>query len=480
MKKHFLLMFELGFILLLAACSNQTTNITAERPIVYQVLSLDNPFNVALCITQDPKTSMGINFELMEDQSGFVEYWEKGKTEKNRITAEQKITDVDGVDCYLYEATMENLIPGTAYEYRVFGEDDTKNSAVRSFTTEPALTAETTFMVLTDPQGSDVFDYMTYASNVLNMMEYADQKMAFALFTGDLINVDESRMQWNLFLKYSSAFSLEIPLAATNGNHETGSFFEDQIQMIEFQGYLNFPENGPLYQPFDALAGDRRTPDFDQGKTYSFDYGFAHYVAIDSEIFNGDSGIGGALDEENIAVFTAWLEADLSAHSEDWIIVYFHRGPYSMTYDSINVRTRLVPILAQYGVDLVISGHDHRYSRTVINGGTRVAFASADEYARGELNLLMDGESTNHFNDYSSSLGVTYLVGTSSSVKFYGDTDWGGTEISYHYLEKTAVFPVITVSETAIQVKSYIIEKSSELAVFPDTITVLEEFIIRP
>jgi len=29
-------------------------------------------------------------------------------------------------------------------------------------------------------------------------------------------------------------------------------------------------------------------------------------------------------------------------------------------------------------------------------------------------------------------------------------------------------------------VKSYIIEKSSELAVFPDTISVLEEFVIRP
>jgi len=282
MKKHMLWILELGFVVLLAGCTSQTTNTTAEKPIVYQVLSLDNPFNVALCITEDPKTSMGINFELMSDQSGFVEYWEKGRVEKNRITAEKKVTDVDGTDCYLFEATIENLIPGTAYEYRVFGEDDTKSSAVRSFTTELDSATESTFMVLTDPQGSDVFDYMTYASNVLNIMDVADQQMAFALFTGDLVNVDESRTQWNLFLKYSSAFSLEIPLAATNGNHETGSFFEDQIQMIEFQGYLNFPENGPLYQPFDELAGDRRTPDFDLGKTYSFDYGFAHYVAIDS------------------------------------------------------------------------------------------------------------------------------------------------------------------------------------------------------
>lgn len=479
MKKYLILVLSCFFILLLIGCNNESTLTTAKKPVSQQVLELDNPYNIALCITTNPKTSMGINFELGVEQDGFVEYWEKGKTSKMTLPAEKKVTDVNGVDIYLYEATMLDLTPGTTYEYQVFGNDEEKRSPVHQFSTEEPEKSETTFMVLSDPQGSDVIDYMTYANNVLNMMDYTDKNIRFALFTGDLINVDESRTQWNLFLKYSSAFSYRIPIAATTGNHETGSVYEEQIQSIEFQGYFNMPENGPYYQDFDAFAGDYRTPEFDQGKTYSFDYGFAHYVAIDSEIFNGDSGIGGLLDEENMTIFTEWLETDLAQHQDDWIIVYLHRGPYSITYDSVNVRTRLVPILEEYGVDLVFSGHDHRYSRTVIHAGTRVGFSTSDEYTRGKISLITDPVGTYHFNDYSSNLGVTYLVGTSSGVKFYGDTDATGTEIIYRFLEKSAVFPVVTVSETAIRVTSYVIEKSSELAIFPDQITVLEEFIIH-
>lgn len=480
MKKILLMMIVVLFGFLLYSCSEEITDTADTRPVIYRIFELENPFNIALCISEDPKTSMGINFELMADQKGYVEYWEIGTDEKTRIEAEKKITDVGGETLYHYEATMTSLTPSVTYEYQVFGEDESNKSDVHQFTTESTDSPESTFMLLSDPQGSDVFDYLTYASNVLRMMEYVDKDIDFSLFTGDMINDNSSRTQWNLFMKYSTVFSTRIPMAATTGNHETGSMFDAQIKSIEFQGYLNFPENGPLYQPFDALAGDQRTVDFDQGKTYSFDYGFAHYVAINSEIFNGDSGIGGALDEENMAVFTEWLETDLSAHQDKWIIVYFHRGPYSMTYDSYNVRARLAPILEQYGVDLVLSGHDHRYSRTVIDNGARVGFNESVDYTRGSVDLIGDDTLPRNFNDYSSALGTTFLVGITSSVKCYGDTDWSGTEITYKYLEKTAVIPIITVSEDSIKVTSYIIEKSSELAVFPDSISVLEEFIIRP
>lgn len=473
-------MFVIFFSFLLCACSGQTTETEDNRPIINRIFEADNPFNVALCITEDPKTSMGINFELMEDQKGFVEYWVKGTSELTRIEAERKQTDVGGETLYHYEATMAPLTPDTTYEYQVFGEDEQKKSAVYRFETEGADSEESTFMLLTDPQGSIVFDYLTYANNVLQIMDYVDSDIDFSLFTGDMVNDNSSRTQWNLFLKYSSVFSTRIPMAATTGNHETGSMFDAQIRSIEFQGYLNFPENGPLYQLFDELSGDQRTTDFDQGKTYSFDYGFAHYVAINSEIFNGDSGIGGALDEENMAIFTEWLESDLAAHEDQWIIVYFHRGSYSLTYDSYNVRTRLVPILEKYGVDLVLSGHDHRYSRTVIDEGVRVEFNESALYERGTLNLTTSDAFLRNFNDYSSSLGTTFMVGTSSSVKFYGETDWDGTEITYKFLEKRVVIPIITVSEDYIKVTSYLLEKSSELAVFPDSISILEEFIIRP
>jgi hypothetical protein len=173
------------------------------------------------------------------------------------------------------------------------------------------------------------------------------------------------------------------------------------------------------------------------------------------------------------------LVADLGANADKWIIVYLHRGPYALTYDSYNVRQRLTPIFDQYGVDLVISGHDHRYSRAVISQGTMIDFTTADTYLNGNISLILDGDFTRNFNDYSSGLGVTYFVGNSSGTKFYGDTAEPEMAVTYLYYGENAVIPFFTVTETAIEVVSYLIEKSGNTAIFPDSISILESFIIR-
>jgi hypothetical protein len=335
-------------------------------------------------------------------------------------------------------------------------------------------------MLLSDPQGYDDTDYKVYAHNVLTAMNASQKNVDFAMFTGDMINTNDNRSQWNLFLKYSSVFSLGTPIAATTGNHETGSFTDPQIESIEYNGYFNFPETGPIYGPFDATQGDLRTPQFDQGKTYSFDYGYAHFVAIDSEIFTGDSGISGGLDEENLTIFTEWLEADLSATQQPWTIVYLHRGPYSLNYNSQNVRDRLVPILEEYGVDLVFSGHDHRYSRAVYNQGYLIGFSQSDRYLNGTISLIGNPLNPQNFNDYSSALGVTYLVGNSSAIKFYGDTEGSGIPVIYQYDDKNPVIPFITVTQGSIEVVSYVIEKTGILALYPTQVSILDSFTIQP
>jgi L-ascorbate metabolism protein UlaG (beta-lactamase superfamily) len=128
----------------------------------------------------------------------------------------------------------------------------------------------------------------------------------------------------------------------------------------------------------------------------------------------------------------------------------------------------------------VLSGHDHRYARSVIQNGLAVDFTSSDAYARGTVNLVTNSQISRNFNDYSATLGTTYLVGITSGVKFYGDTERTVPEIGYRYTGDVAVIPIVTVSETAIEVTSYIIEKSDDLALFPDAVTLLENFVIRP
>jgi 3',5'-cyclic AMP phosphodiesterase CpdA len=55
--------------------------------------------------------------------------------------------------------------------------------------------------------------------------------------------------------------------------------------------------------------------------------------------------------------------------------VAVHHPPYSAGYQgsSVDVRETLAPLLQRYGVQLVLSGHDHDYQRSVsIDGVTYV------------------------------------------------------------------------------------------------------------
>ena len=63
----------------------------------------------------------------------------------------------------------------------------------------------------------------------------------------------------------------------------------------------------------------------------------------------------------------AWFEKTLAAASEEWVIVFQHHPIYSsgITHGSDErLRSVLEPLLMKYGVDLMLTGHDHIYERS--------------------------------------------------------------------------------------------------------------------
>ena len=65
-----------------------------------------------------------------------------------------------------------------------------------------------------------------------------------------------------------------------------------------------------------------------------------------------------------------WLENDLRTTRQFWRIVYFHYPPYATGVNvndpqSLLVRQHMVPIFENNGVQLVLSGHEHSYQRSV-------------------------------------------------------------------------------------------------------------------
>jgi hypothetical protein len=103
------------------------------------------------------------------------------------------------------------------------------------------------------------------------------------------------------------------------------------------------------------------------GHWYSYDWGDAHVVVLDTEqpFTTGSAQYN-------------WLSSDLSAHQyEAWRIVAMQRPPYSSTSGNASsgkAQTDLVPLFQTKHVQLVLSGNSHNYERShpLIDGNSHV------------------------------------------------------------------------------------------------------------
>lgn len=102
----------------------------------------------------------------------------------------------------------------------------------------------------------------------------------------------------------------------------------------------------------------------------------------------------------------AWLSATLARATERWKIVALHHPPYSGGYQgsSLDARAAFSPIFEEYGVQLVLSGHEHDYQRMVpVKGVTYIVSGAAAETRRtGKTSLTAAAYSWHHFLDISA------------------------------------------------------------------------------
>jgi hypothetical protein len=88
---------------------------------------------------------------------------------------------------------------------------------------------------------------------------------------------------------------------------------------------------------------------------YSFDFGNAHVVVINS---NESTSPGSAQH--------TFIDRDLAASRATWKLAAFHHTIYSSgSHGSSGIRANLVPLFDRHHVDVVFMGHDHDYERTM-------------------------------------------------------------------------------------------------------------------
>jgi len=226
------------------------------------------------------------------------------------------------------KAAFVRLDRGRTYYYQAFPGEAGKGS----FKTPPSGEARFQFVVYGDTRTRDDV-HRQVISAILK-----DAQPDFVIHTGDLVADANDSSLWPTFFDIERELLRKVAFFTTLGNHERDS-----------ANYFDFLNAKPYY---------------------SFDWGGAHFAAIDSDI-----ATAGETQEQRDAFWqeqTRWLEDDLRrAQKADFRFVFAHHPPMT----AVRIRqgenphmAALEPLFEKYKLSAGLFGHDHNYQHYLKNG----------------------------------------------------------------------------------------------------------------
>ena len=221
----------------------------------------------------------------------------------------------------IFKSEATSLVKNTKYYYQaVCGK---VQSSIYSFTTG-SLSDDFTFVRASDSQSKTEDGYDIFQKAITKVND--TYKPSFILETGDLVDTNYFEDEWRWFI----------------GKSESSSY-----QAWAFREHFSVPNE---------CKADGVTP----GTVYSFDYGKAHFVILNSEC-KGDG----------LKAQAQWAAQDMAKTKQKYIIAAIHRGPYGGSGIASDISEAFTPVFDQYNVELVLFGHDHSYIRTkALKNGT--------------------------------------------------------------------------------------------------------------
>ncbi len=295
-----------------------------------------------------------------------------------------------GLDEHQFSHTITGLNTGTLYYYRIT-VDGTPASG--SFRTPPDLAATSlTFYGYGDIRGNQIFSDTEFTQHSLveerimsDVRQNVSTQQTVLINASDFVNcgMDEhywDRQYFNRTLTGSLDFMANLPLIAPVGNHErywagikdgsgncnlslypyTGMTTANACHVIE-------PTNhGKLFNKYFPYAFYPKAKGPGEYKDYYFlsDYGPARFLMLDSFFATFTSG----------SPQYTWLSANIRSTTR-WNIPVFHAPMWAVRYPidavkAVELRDALGPVFEANYVPLVIQGHQHFYSRLLVNGIT--------------------------------------------------------------------------------------------------------------
>ena len=235
---------------------------------------------------------------------------------------------------HYHSVNFTGLASGQLYAYRV--GDGVNWSSWYHFRTAFKEPEPFSFVYFGDAQD----DIRSLWSRVVSEAFRTAPRAAFTLHGGDLVNRGNLDEQWGEWFEASGITNTSIPVIATAGNHEyyrvkTGNLTNSYLTE-HWRTQFSFPENGPK--------------DLEE-TCYYIDYQGARIVSLNSYH---------KYEEQ-----AAWLREVLKNNTQRWTIVVFHYPMLSPRGRNYPVLFNLwKPVLDEFKVDLVLTGHDHTYARS--------------------------------------------------------------------------------------------------------------------
>lgn len=353
-----------------------------------------------------------------------------------------------------HTVSLKDLKPGTTYYYRL-GSDKYGWTETHTFAT--ATDGDFDFLAIADIQGSVEGNYADSLPSLRKAVSFFGENgkdIAFIASMGDNVDYEKNYKQFEWWLTGQKEIWANHTMTTVAGNHDSAQILSDWL----------------------ALPG--RPDGEDGGLYYAFDYGKAHMIVVDTnDIVTDEETKAKRLSEKQ----TEWLVNELEASTKEgdgtpWTIVMLHKGLYTagshaFDIDVEGIRAQLTPIFYEYGVDVVLGGHDHTYvvSRFIDGEGK----ATDEQIQKGGLDdpsgvlYITLGTMGDKFYKYlyRDEVPVTQREITDERLKKYVTAD-GRLELT-----ETPVFADVRVTGDTLAINTYTIIDGEAVSLDAITLT---------
>lgn len=296
-------------------------------------------------ITADSTTSRTIMWQAegARQQASFTLTSANGPSQN--YTPETNTLVQDDTTTTFYTVCLTGLTPATSYEGTIAMAAETVSLPIVTAAREQSAFEA---LLIDDSQCGETYE--PFAELLAKALARHPQT-AFLADIGDLTDNGQSDWHWqSFFAALLAGRAKAMPFAPVMGNHECYGLDWKFALPRRYLASFAVPDNGSRNFP---------------GYYYSFDYGPAHFIVLNTQFEELDGLKPGLLQEELL-----WLKHDAAASHKPWKIVLMHKDV--IAYDEYQPGTGhtggisdvghdFMKSFDALGIDLVLTGHMHTY-----------------------------------------------------------------------------------------------------------------------